>query len=209
MAKLSDLVTILALEHIDVPATLQLFSRRLREAGRVTKAKRGFGAAEATPLDAARLLISMGAADRPEQAVEGEMFFSSATADPMFHDAGIIPLFDEFQEQGARLDDALATILGNREFIWKNKPLLQFERATGSAKISVDHAALAFQQPEHLNVRKARLRGWDGIADPEQWECQQYASIGQFGSGKNICVSFDPRLLLSLSVTLALKKEQK
>ena len=209
MAKLSDLVTILALEHIDVPATLQLFSRRLREAGRVTKAKRGFGAAEATPLDAARLLISTGATDRPERSVEGEMFFSSATADPMFHDSGVIPLFDEFQEHGSRLDDALATILGNREFIWRNKPLLQFDRATGSATISVDTTALVFQQPEHLVVRKARLRGWDGIEHPELWEHQQYDIMGQFGSGKNIRVFFEPQVLASLAGTLALKAERR
>jgi hypothetical protein len=81
MAKLSDLVSVFALHNVDTAGTLTLFSRRLREAGRVSKAKRGRGAASMKYLDAARFLIALGATDHPERVAEVEPFFSSAVPD--------------------------------------------------------------------------------------------------------------------------------
>lgn len=72
MALLSELVAVCEDHRVDTGSTLNLFARRLREAGRISKAGRGRGAAHMTFLDAARFLIACLATDRPEQAADAE-----------------------------------------------------------------------------------------------------------------------------------------
>lgn len=77
MAIISDLVTICAEHRLDGAPTLTVFSRELREAGRLSQAGRGRGAAKATFLDGARFLIACAATDHPKRAVDAESVFSN------------------------------------------------------------------------------------------------------------------------------------
>ncbi|WP_137133502.1 hypothetical protein [Rhizobium sp. FKY42] len=77
MALLSELVAVCEQHQLDGKATLNVFARRLREAGRISQAGRGRGAAHMTALDAARFLIACAATDQPERAVEAESVFSN------------------------------------------------------------------------------------------------------------------------------------
>lgn len=77
MALLSELVSICAGLGLDSEPTLNVFARRLREAGRISQAGRGRNAAHMTFLDGARFLISCAATDHPEKAVDAEHVFSS------------------------------------------------------------------------------------------------------------------------------------
>lgn len=77
MALLSDLVAICAKHRLDAEPTLTVFARRLREAGRLSQAGRGRGAAQMTFLDAARFLIACAATDHPERAADAELVFSN------------------------------------------------------------------------------------------------------------------------------------
>lgn len=77
MALLSELVATCEAQRLDTAGTLNVFARRLREAGRISKAGRGRGAAHMTYLDAARFLIACAATDHPERAADAEMVFSN------------------------------------------------------------------------------------------------------------------------------------
>src|SRR5689334_10900765 len=77
MALLSELVATCEAQRLDAGSTLNVFARRLREAGRITKAGRGRGAAHMTYLDAARFLIACAATDHPERAADAEFVFSN------------------------------------------------------------------------------------------------------------------------------------
>lgn len=77
MALLSELVAICEEQGVDAGATLRIFARRLRDAGRISKAGRGRGAAHMSFQDAARFLIACAATDHPERAVEAEFAFSN------------------------------------------------------------------------------------------------------------------------------------
>lgn len=94
MALMSELVEVGASEGLDKASTLKVVARRLREAGRLSQAGRGRGAAHMTYLDASRFLIACAATDHPERAVEAEGVFSAVT-----------------DENGVRLDNALAKFL--------------------------------------------------------------------------------------------------
>jgi hypothetical protein len=68
MALVSELTEVTA-KALGYPLpTVRLFARRLREAGLLSEAGRGRGAAQATPLDAARLLIALLATQSPSRA---------------------------------------------------------------------------------------------------------------------------------------------
>lgn len=108
MALLSELVAICEAQRVDTAATLNVFARRLREAGRVSKAGRGRGAAHMTYLDAARFLIACAATDHPERAADAENFFSNLV---LTKNAWSDPDFNLDQEQHATLDAALAKVL--------------------------------------------------------------------------------------------------
>lgn len=76
MARLSEIVALLEERRVDTGATLNLFARRLREAGRVSKAGRGRGAAQMTATDVARFAIAVLATDSPERAADAEAVYS-------------------------------------------------------------------------------------------------------------------------------------
>lgn len=102
MALLSDLVRICADLRIDSEGTLNVFARRLREAGRLSQAGRGRGAAHMTYLDAARFLIACAATDHPERAADAEFEFSNT----IYHGD-----HDETDGMKATLDLAVADVL--------------------------------------------------------------------------------------------------
>ncbi|HEX8553161.1 MAG TPA: hypothetical protein VF695_00500 [Sphingomonas sp.] len=77
MALLSELVALCEANRVDTRATLNVFARRLREAGRISQAGRGRGAAHMTFLDGARFLIAAAATDQPERAADAEFEFSN------------------------------------------------------------------------------------------------------------------------------------
>lgn len=107
MATMPELVAVLENHRVDTGATLELFGRRLREASRVTKGKRGRGAAQMTYLDAARLLIACAATDHPERAVDAEYEFSNT----LLHlDRGDTTHFLD-AHSAPTLDKALASVL--------------------------------------------------------------------------------------------------
>lgn len=108
MALLSDLVTVCAEQRLDSAATLNVFARRLREAGRLSKAGRGRGAAHMTYLDAARFLIAAAATDHPEQASDAEFVFSNLVRSS---DDGMDGDFPMPKQDAPTLDMALAKTL--------------------------------------------------------------------------------------------------
>lgn len=113
MALISDLISVCAQERLDTEATLTVFARRLREAGRLSQAGRGRGAAHATFLDGARLLIAAAATDHPERAVDAEYVFSNFTLDKFnVCEAEHFPLN---RENAPTLDIALSLVL---EGLW-------------------------------------------------------------------------------------------
>lgn len=70
MALISELNAVTA-ETLNIPLpTVAIYSRVLREGGLLSKKGRGRGAAHATPLDAARLLIALLATPSPSQAAD-------------------------------------------------------------------------------------------------------------------------------------------
>lgn len=108
MALLSELVAVCADQRVDSPATLGMFSRRLRESGRISKAGRGRGAAQMTFLDAARFLVACAATDHPEQAADAEFQFSNMV---WSNDGVYGTKFQLTAETAPTLDAALARVL--------------------------------------------------------------------------------------------------
>lgn len=108
MALLSEMVATCEAHKIDTAPTLGVFARRLREAGRLSKAGRGRGAAHMSFLDAARFLIACAATDHPERAVDAEYTFSNF----VWGDAGtLFPDFPISKAATPTLDTALAKAL--------------------------------------------------------------------------------------------------
>lgn len=108
MALLSELVATCEAHKIDTAATLGVFARRLREAGRISKAGRGRGAAHMSFLDAARFLIACAATDHPERAVDAEYTFSNFVWGV---DTIPFPDFPMSKDSTPTLDTALAKAL--------------------------------------------------------------------------------------------------
>ncbi|MFT0862285.1 hypothetical protein [Ancylobacter sp. G4_0304] len=107
MALLSELVSLCAEKKLDTAPTLTVFARRLREAGRLTQAGRGRGAAHMTFLDGARYLISCAATDHPERAVDTEFVFSN-----LIQKGGLVDeAFPLSGDNASTLDVALAKTL--------------------------------------------------------------------------------------------------
>ncbi len=108
MALLSELVATCEAHRLDTGATLNVFARRLREAGRISQAGRGRGAAHMTYLDAARFLIACAATDHPERAADAEFVFSNLVrGDAIRTD----PDFTAPKEKAPTLDIALGGAL--------------------------------------------------------------------------------------------------
>lgn len=133
MALLSELVATCEAHRLDTQATLTVFARRLREAGRLSQAGRGRGAAHMTFLDAARFLIACAATDHPERAVDAEHEFSRfENADGVFADEAA-RLTEKY------LDEALAKVME-----WLCDGTLVRAR---TAKWAKDHPAFSEQCP--------------------------------------------------------------
>ena len=127
MALLSELVATCEAQRLDAGATLNLFARGLREAGRISKAGRGRGAAQMTYLDAAHFLIACAATDHPERAADAEFVFSNLVHSGEAIADGDFPLA---KDRAPTLDLALAMTLkelgtGNIDAVasarWKKK----------------------------------------------------------------------------------------
>ena len=108
MALLSELVATCEAQRLDTGATLNVFARRLREAGRLSKFGRGRGAAHMTFLDAARFLIACAATDHPERAADAEFVFSNLLR---HGDVGSDADFPMAKEDFPTLETALAKTL--------------------------------------------------------------------------------------------------
>jgi len=208
--KLSDLVSILADRGVDSPSTLALFSRRLREAGRVSKAKRGKGAAHMTYRDAARFLIAVFATDHPERANDAEQFFSAArprylaNAVPSLH-----PVLIDICESDCPLDNAIAILLGAiAKFPVEilSRVYVDFERNVGAATIVIGDSRLQFEQPTYRaldDLEKSNLT-------PVQYEAaliQSMTEAAKYSSGKSITSTLDCGLMLLISRALSDTKD--
>lgn len=110
MALLSELVAICEGHRVDTGATLSLFARRLREAGRISKAGRGRGAANMHFLDAARFLIGVASTDHPEKVADAEHTFSNTICAPTSQQSQIFRLEADV---APTLDVGLAIFLEN------------------------------------------------------------------------------------------------
>ena len=205
MAKLSDLVAVMARLKIDSVESLNQFARALREEGRVSKAKRGFGAAEVTFLDAARLLIAAGATDRPTRAADAERHFSGSRVHPIYSDAQDLPFVEAIVESSPTLDQALASILEHMATgtDWHHHaPWLCVERSTGGAKLQFGLSSVRFDQPaaiEHSRSIERALKRGEGLpGDPVE-----VVAANRFGDGKNLKAEFPPQTLLALANCVA------
>lgn len=111
MARLTDIARVLAEHRVDKASTLAVFSRNLREAGRLSQAGRGHAAARVSNLDAARLMIACAATDRPASAVDTEATFSGMVwAGDVSGRTGERDWINE--NDSPTLDIALANLLG-------------------------------------------------------------------------------------------------
>ena len=220
MALLSDLVGICASHRLDSEATLSLFSRRLREAGRVSKAGRGRGAARMSFLDGARFLIACAATDHPERAADAERTFSGMVLawgdrSPNPSRPEVIPA----KEAPATLDIALSAVLaaladGSLD-AWQLE--MDKKRAAGGSLIhtpvivSLDVfrsgvSAVLRAGPDSLHymheggaaVVNAEL-GAPLLEMSESW----MRETDRFRSGKNLHASFDSSLLRAVAVAIA------
>lgn len=195
MAKLSDLVGVLGAHYVDAPRTLHVFARRLREAGRVTKAKRGFGAADMTHRDAARLLIACGATDHPERAAECEQFFSVNLPGTLTESDEALM---EVHQRQLSLDEAVALLIEacpdmpNED---KSRLCLEICRSSGCATIYTRHGSLTFERPE--------IAGWFASTGLDQAEWRAAGEgASRYATGKNLKASFYYPLLNALALAV-------
>ncbi|MBN8484131.1 MAG: hypothetical protein J0L50_05075 [Sphingomonadales bacterium] len=205
MAKLSDLVSVFASHDVDATGTLTLFSRRLREAGRVSKAKRGKGAATMTHLDAARFLIALGATDHPERVQDVEPFFSRAL--PLCRPGAVDGLPDilrEILDDEMELDRAVAYLIkhvsniavGDVSSTW-----LEIDRANGGAMIQMGNSALFFEQPQMRALHLSEGTHGDSAFDQKFDEAARESAT--FATGKCIKATFFVGILMHLNRTLS------
>ncbi|MDR2312617.1 MAG: hypothetical protein LBE54_16725 [Brucellaceae bacterium] len=219
MALLSELVATCEAQRVDTAATLNVFARRLREAGRVSKAGRGRGAAHMTFLDAARFLVACAATDHPERAVDAENFFSNLRLtgnnqqDPNFH-------LDDKQHE--TLDAALAKVLeeladGRLLDIARKEKEAQFPGVPvppsffvwlilhrgGSAYIRVQNSNYVFQHP--LLAHTANTSDFSNLRDVNKiFEEETH----RFRTGKNLSAELELPLLQAVADLIAGKSHK-
>ncbi|MBO1038188.1 hypothetical protein [Brucella pituitosa] len=220
MALLSELVSLCEKHRVDSGATLTVFARRLREAGRVSKAGRGRGAAHMTYLDAARFLIACAATDHPEQAAEAELFFSNLElagndrSDPNF------PLDNDAHRT---LDLALAAFLEEistprlrdieikqHQEKYPNVPVIApligwltiWRRGVAALRVQMGH--YSFQHPELARMVNTQdisaFRTVDPIIEKDSYP---------FRTGKNLSAELELPLLQAVSDLIAGNNQKK
>jgi hypothetical protein len=222
MALLSELVATCEAERLDAGATLNVFARRLREAGRISKAGRGRGAAHMTYLDAARFLIACAATDHPERAADAEFVFSNLVpASGSSLDAD----FPMTKDEAPTLDLALAKTLewlgtGNIDAVaaarWKKSVpevpahihipapaivWLILRRSAAGAQLRVLDGRYIYQHPSLA----AMVGSFEVGGYPVQKVAQEAfeRETHRFRTGKNLSAEFDGKLLRAVAKLVA------
>lgn len=204
MARLSDLVALMEEHRVDSGSTLNLFARRLREAGRVSKAGRGRGAASMTPTDAARFAIACLSADHPERAVDAEAVYSGM----VLSDVLVRPDFPIEYDPNATFDGFVAHLLtivarGDVDALQRRnveaktppgKPLIVIApdvsitvfRSSVSAVVRVAGVEWTFRHP----LLDAMIGSSDYLESRDRERVFEQETL-RFRTGKNIVASFN------------------
>ncbi|WP_374146836.1 hypothetical protein [Sphingomonas sp. 28-63-12] len=213
MARLSDMVALMEEHRVDTGSTLNLFARRLREAGRISKAGRGRGAASMTFTDASRFAIGCFATDHPEQAPIAEAAFSAT----VLTDIGIVTGQWQLEaSEGEPFDRALAKLL---QALSRNEPAA--ERAAKAAEAKAEGKGGLYLRPQFdVEISRsgvsAAIRGggshWifhhpkmaamisaETYLEAAALEAEFNSATLPFRTGKNVKVGMDARLLYALA----------
>lgn len=230
MALLSELVATCEAQKIDTGATLNVFARRLREAGRISKAGRGRGAAHMSFLDAARFLIACAATDHPERAADAEFVFSNFVWDS---ESVPVPEFQMTKDTTPTLDTALAKALelladgtldtlakarsqrDQEEYAGFSMPILPpimwliLRRNGGGAELRVMDGRYWYRHPALAALSRAFDE--DGGGPPAQKVAIQAfeRETHRFQTGKNLVAEFQLPVLRAVADLVAGKVERK
>ena len=213
MALISQLVSLLEAHRVDAGPTLTLTARRLREAGRLSQSGRGRGAAHATHLDAARLLIALAGTDRPERAVDVESVLSGMVRTPPDGAAQPDEAFQMNPDLFPTLDGTLAETLralgegeagkaaAARREHYGPAPVhcwLRLWRDASNAEIRFLDGRYRFQHPALAAV----VRAPDHVAQTAAVQEFERAT-NRFRTGKHLTAEFDGELLKSVADLIA------
>lgn len=225
MAILRELVAMCEAQRLDSGPTLTVFARRLREAGRISKAGRGRGAAQMTYLDAARFLIACAATDHPEQAVDAEYVFSGLVRVEDFIADSDFPLP---AKKFPTLDAALAEVLrciGEGEADTVNaarfrqdfpdsaipmRPLISWlilRRNGGGAELRLLDGRYIYRHPALVAVTDTLEKGGGGhLATKLASEALDRETF-RFRTAKNLMAELDATLLRAVAQLIAGKAQ--
>ncbi|AOG00234.1 hypothetical protein BSY18_632 [Blastomonas sp. RAC04] len=204
MALLSDLVRKCAELGIDSEKSLAVFARRLREAGRLSQAGRGRGAAHMNYVDAARFLIACAATDHPERAAECELAFSNTVFssgfttqdDPLPLSAEAAPSLDIAL---AKMLEASATGVFHAEGAMLHPIMrLTVQRGGVQAKLKTPSGEYIYCHP----ALEAVVRQPDAQAQ-KPWLEKLEAETRIFRTGKNLVAEFDSATLRKVAELIA------
>jgi hypothetical protein len=219
MILLSELVAICASHNVDSEATLSQFARELRDAGRVSKAGRGRGAARMTFLDAARFLIACAATDHPKRVVEAEAFFSAYVLKGAHAPENAFTLPD-----GISMDEAFASVLevlasgkldadalaeataraeadGHKHvFALRPSPELNVDRSGGAAEVAVFGAShrFTFWHSSMIALIES-VDALEGVDRANDLTSQVEQQALRFRTGKNLSARLDSPLLRAVA----------
>lgn len=214
MALLSDLVAICAEHRVDTEATLNLFARRLREAGRVSKAGRGRGAAKMTFLDASRFLIACAATDHPERAADAESTFSALVNNARETTGG--KGRGDREGDGSLLEESVTTLLSSiadgsfdlalrkRGFKFAVEAPLQLSLFRGAAACNLEAGGviLRFAHPAMVDLMVNRPTSPE---DPRVLAYEQ--EMLRFRTGKNLSAELNGDLLRAVASAISGAKQ--
>ncbi|KFB08847.1 hypothetical protein EL18_03101 [Nitratireductor basaltis] len=218
MALLSELVATCEAQRLDTRGTLSIFARRLREAGRISQAGRGRGAAHMTFLDAARFLIACAATDHPERAADAEFVFSNLVHSG---ERGMDADFPLTKEEAPTLDLALAKTLewlgtGKIDAVasarWKEKfpegphfpsafVWLILPRSGAAAQLRVLDGRHSFHHPSLAAVMDSVSGGEPAARNVAEEAFER--ETRRFRTGKNLTAEFDSKLLRAVANLIA------
>jgi hypothetical protein len=169
MAKLSDLVSDLALRLNVEEKSIATVARYLREAGMLSQGARGVHAAQAKALDAARLIIAMMVEGKAKDAVQRVRDFGSLVLHEWRaeeDETDEIALYDLYGfDEDPTLEQALAAVIAGygdplvMEVLDRNSsesfwPIIRLEIAdwTVSATLNIRRHIFRFVHPAHLSA---------------------------------------------------------